>query len=218
MNSFEKKYNSKTKNQDLYKKSLYDKNIDLVICEGPAGTGKTTLASEFSLDFLCNKKIKKIIIIRPTKATEEDLGFLPGDINKKMFPWIVPIFDIFKEYFLYSEIEKLIKEGFIEICPLGFIQGRTFKDTIIIADEMQNSSPSQMFMLLTRIGENSKIIINGDLKQTKTFNGLEDLINKVNNNFPTELEKYNQNISLIKLYNSDIQRHPIIKTIMNIYE
>lgn len=218
LNDFEKKYNSKTENQDLYKNALYNKYLNIVICEGPAGTGKTTLASEYAIELLCNKKIKKIIITRPTKTLEEDLGFLPGDINQKMFPWTIPIFDIFKEYLLYAQIETLVKKGIIEICPLGFIQGRTFKDTIIIADEMQNSSPNQMFMLLTRIGTNSKIIINGDLKQTKSFNGLEDIINKLNKHFPTNENKYKHNISLVHLYENDVLRHPVIKTILNLYK
>ena len=101
---------------------------------------------------------------------------------------------------------------------MGFIQGRTFKNSVIIADEMQNSSESQMFMLLTRLGENSKMIINGDLNQIKNYNGLEDLINKLNLNYPTELDKYENSISLIQLNNDDIQRHKLIKKIIQIYK
>ena len=123
-----------------------------------------------------------------------------------------------KEYFTQTEIDLFLKENIIEICPLGFIQGRTFKNSVIIADEMQNSSESQMFMLLTRIGENSKMIINGDLNQIKNYNGLEDLINKLNLNYPTELDKYENSISLIQLNNDDIQRHKLIKKIIQIYK
>ena len=135
-----------------------------------------------------------------------------------MYPWTLPIFDIFKEYFTQSEIDFYLKDNIIEISPLGFIQGRTFKNSIIIADEMQNSSESQMFMLLTRLGENSKMIINGDLNQIKNKNGLEDLINKLNSNYPLELDKYENSISLIQLNSDDIQRHDLIKKIIKIYK
>lgn len=216
--NFEKKYSARSEGQTRYKKSLYDKDIDLLVCNGPAGTGKTSLACEYSLDMLKKNKIKKIIITRPTKTIEENLGYLPGDINEKMYPWTLPIFDIFKEYFTQSEIDFYLKDNIIEICPLGFIQGRTFKNSIIIADEMQNSSESQMFMLLTRLGENSKMIINGDLNQIKNKNGLEDLINKLNSNYPSELDKYENSISLIQLNNEDIQRHDLIKKIIEMYK
>lgn len=218
MYNFEKKYSARSQGQSIYKRSLYNKDIDILVCNGPAGSGKTSLACEYSLDMLKKNKIKKIIITRPTKTIEENLGYLPGNINEKMYPWTLPIFDIFKEYFTQAEIDLYLKENIIEICPLGFIQGRTFKNSVIIADEMQNSSESQMFMLLTRIGENSKMIINGDLNQIKHYNGLEDLINKLNLKYPTELDKYENSISLIQLNNDDIQRHKLIKKIIEIYK
>lgn len=218
LNNFEKKYTAKSEGQSNYKKSLYDRNIDLLICNGPAGSGKTSLACEYSLEMLKQNQIKKIIITRPTKTIEENLGYLPGDINDKMYPWTRPIFDIFQEYFTQSEIDFYLKDNIIEICPLGFIQGRTFKNSVIIADEMQNSSESQMFMLLTRIGENSKMIINGDLNQIKENNGLSDLIEKLNFKYKSDLDKYTNSISLINLDNNDIQRHKIIKKIIDIYK
>lgn len=217
--NFQKKYVSKSSGQTFYKKMLYDKNLDLIICNGPAGSGKTSLACDFSLDSLKNKEFNKIIITRPTISIEENLGYLPGDINQKMSPWTAPIYDIFKEYFSSSELEFYIKEGIIEVCPLGFIQGRTFKNAVIIADEMQNSSNSQMFMLLTRIGEGSKMIINGDLDQNKEQNnGLLHLIDKVNYRYETEMEKYNNRIGIIQLDKNDIQRHQIITKIIDLYK
>ena len=217
--NFEKRYVSKSSGQTYYKKMLYDKNLDLVICNGPAGSGKTSLACDFSLDSLKNKLFNKIIITRPTISIEENLGFLPGDINQKMSPWTAPIYDIFKEYFSSSELEFYIKEGVIEVCPLGFIQGRTFKHSVIIADEMQNSSNSQMFMLLTRIGEGSKMIINGDLDQNnEKDNGLLNLIEKVSYKYETEMERYENGIGILQLDKNDIQRHKIITKIIDLYK
>lgn len=200
--------------QKNYKRLLYDKYTDLVICNGPAGSGKTTLACNFALDKLVNKDIKKIVITRPTISIEEDLGYLPGNIDDKMLPFTTPIYDIFKESIQKTKLDYYIKEGIIEVCPLGFMQGRTFKNSVIIADEMQNSSPQQMFMLLTRIGENSKMIINGDLHQNKNNdNGLYDLVDKIELN-----ELYLNNIGYIQLEKEDIHRHPIIETILQIYD
>ena len=209
---------SKSEGQRLYKKTLYDSNIDLIVCQGPAGTGKTSLACDYALDLLSQNKINKIIITRPTTSIEENLGYLPGDINQKMIPWTAPIFDIFLTHMKKTELDFFIKEQIIEVCPLGFIQGRTFKNSIIIADEMQNSSPTQMFMLLTRIGENSKMIINGDLKQNQNQNnGLRDLLDKFSNQYEFQHELYEKGISIIQLKEKDIQRHKIISYILDIY-
>lgn len=216
---FDTKFDAKSDGQTLYKKSLFDKKIDLIVCNGPAGSGKTSLACDYAINMLKNNKCKKIILTRPTVAIEENLGFLPGGINDKMYPWTIPIFDIFLEYFTKKDLDLYVKENIIEICPLGFIQGRTFKDAIIIADEMQNSSSGQMFMLLTRIGTNSKMIVNGDLTQTSMRNnGLEDLIDKIYkkwSNNKDELQK--NNLSLIELQHDDIQRHEMVKKVITLY-
>jgi phosphate starvation-inducible protein PhoH len=160
------KYKPKTTNQKMYEQTLKNKYIDLVFCIGPAGTGKTLFACKHALEQLNEGECNKIIITRPTITIEENLGFLPGNINQKMNPFIVNIFDICKEISLKRDVDSMLKSNMIEIVPLGFMQGRTFKNAIIIADEMQNSSPNQMFMLLTRLGENSKMIITGDPMQT----------------------------------------------------
>ena len=200
--------------QKNYKRLLYDKYTDLIICNGPAGSGKTTIACNFALDKLLNNDVRKIIITRPTISIEEDLGYLPGNIDDKMLPYTIPIYDIFKESIPKTKLDYYIKQGNIEVCPLGFMQGRTFKNSVIIADEMQNSSPQQMLMLLTRIGENSKMIINGDLHQTNHYdNGLYDLIDKL------KIHEFNiNNIGYIQLEKKDIHRHPIIETILEIYD
>ena len=216
-------FNAKTKGQKVYKKALYDPNNHLIVCNGPAGSGKTCIACDYSIHNLKLKNYKKIIITRPTVTIQEDLGYLPGTINEKMHPWTLPIFDIFHEYYSKSEIEVLIKDGIIEISPLGFMQGRTFKDSIIIADEMQNSSIGQMFMLLTRIGHGSKMIINGDLNQNKwnensLNNGLKDLIEKINNKKIPSDNDDDSGIELIELDYEDIVRHPLVSKIISIYQ
>jgi phosphate starvation-inducible PhoH-like protein len=123
------KYNPKTPNQKEYKKSLYDKNIDLLFCTGSAGTGKTLFACNYAIDILKKKEINKIIITRPTVSIEENIGFLPGDIKAKMHPFTIPIFDIFTEYYTKKELDIMIHENIIEIAPLCYMQGRTFKNS-----------------------------------------------------------------------------------------
>jgi phosphate starvation-inducible PhoH-like protein len=152
-------------------------------------------------------------LTRPIVTIEEDIGFLPGSIIKKMDPWTKPIFDIFLEHYSKSDIDYMLATCKIEICPLVFMRGRTFKNSFIIADEMQNSSPTQMKMLTTRIGDNSRMVITGDLKQTDILkeNGLFDLI--------TRLEKHNDTkiIKLIKFEDEDIERSEIVKEMIQIY-
>jgi len=136
-----------------------------------------------------------------------------------MHPWTIPIFDIFKEFYTQKDIDKLINENIIEIVPVRFMQGRTFKNSIIIADEMQNSSPNQMFMLLTRIGIKSKMMITGDLMQTTNKdNGLYDLINKLNLNYLSKDEMEDDGIRIINFESIDIQRSRIVSKITGIYK
>lgn len=213
------KYLPKTLNQIEYKNILENPDMDLIFCIGPAGTGKTLFACQYAVKSLKESTFKKIIITRPTVSIEEDLGFLPGTIKEKMQPYTTPIFDIFQEYFSKREIESMIDNNIIEIAPLGYLQGRTFKDSIIIADEMQNSTPNQMFMLLTRIGDNSKIIITGDPLQTiNKNNGLIDIIVKLNKHYDNNITDMEEDkIRIIKLDEIDIQRHHIVKKINHLY-
>lgn len=219
-------YKPKSYNQKQYCDYLNDCKIKLLFAIGPAGTGKTMLACNTAIKDLQTGNINKIILTRPVVPVEEDIGFLPGNINKKMDPWTRPIFDIFLEFYSQKDIDAMIHANVIEIAPLGYMRGRTFKNAFIIADEMQNSSPNQMLMLTTRIGEGSKMVITGDLKQSdKGLNsGLYDFIRKFNLyeqieiiNNRTNLYS-NSGIKIVEMNNSDIERSPIIEKILDIYD
>ena len=208
-------YNPKTYNQEEYVKYLNNEETKIIISTGPAGCGKTLFACQKAITQLKSEEISKIIITRPVVSVDEEIGFLPGNIIKKMDPWTKPIFDIFLEHYSKTELDLMLMNGKIEICPLAFMRGRTFKYSFIIADEMQNSSPNQMKMLTTRLGDNSRMVITGDLQQTDIAkeNGLHDFVNK--------LEKFNETssiIKLIKLESQDIERSDVVKKILEIYD
>lgn len=206
-------YNPKSVNQQNLVKYLDDNISKIVISLGPAGTGKTLFSCQKAITELKSEKINKIIITRPAVTVEEEIGFLPGNIVKKMDPWTKPIFDIFLEYYTKTELDLMLSSGKIEICPLAFMRGRTFKNSFILADEMQNSSPVQMKMLVTRIGTNSRLVITGDLNQTDILkeNGLYDFVSKV--------ERYNNTnlINIVKFDNNDVERSEIVKKVIEIY-
>ena len=130
-----------------------------------AGTGKTLFATEFGMKNFLMNNVEKIIFTRPSVSVDEDLGYLPGTLEEKMAPWVRPIYDIIYRFINPKEVTQLVEDKVIEISPLGYMRGRTFKNAWIIADEMQNSTVAQMKMLLTRLGENSRLIITGDLEQ-----------------------------------------------------
>jgi len=213
-------YTPKTANQKAYVNALTNKNDSITVVVGPAGTGKTLLACNAAINYFKEGKIDKIIITRPVVPVEEDIGFLPGTLAKKMDPWTRPIFDIFEEYYSKAQVANMVLNGQIEISPLGFMRGRTFKHAFIIADEMQNSSPNQMYMLLTRIGINSRMVVTGDLEQSDKLehNGLKDFIQKYRtmDNILTN-NTLTKNIALINLDKSDIQRSELVNQIISLY-
>ena len=184
----------------------------IVFGVGPAGTGKTLLAVQHAVKSLGMGKVDKIIITRPIVTADEQLGFLPGNINKKMDPWTRPIFDVFKETWTNNRIQSMMAEGIIEISPLAYMRGRTFKNAIIIADEMQNATPSQLKMLLTRLGDDSKMVLTGDLQQSdrRGQNGLEEFMSLIQN---TEY----QFIDICEFSAEDIERHPAVIEVLNVY-
>ena len=153
-------------NQHKYWQMLKDDKRSIVIAHGPAGCGKTLLATQNGIDLMKLQKIEKIVITRPVVGADEDIGFLPGTLQRKMEPWTRPLIDIFHKNYTVNRVAKMIREEQIEIAPLAFMRGRTFENSYIIADEMQNTTVNQFKMLLTRIGEGSKLVVTGDLDQT----------------------------------------------------
>ena len=204
----------RTRNQERLVLALQDASQHIVVTAGPAGTGKTYLCVLAAVQAFRNGECKKIVLTRPAVEVEEEKhGFLPGDLNQKMMPWCIPLLDVLKEYYRPQDVATMIEDGVIEIAPLAFMRGRSLKDAWIIADEAQNMTPKQMVMLLTRIGENSKILVAGDVEQTdrvKGNNGLADLCERLK-------EGGVKGIAVCDLDNRDIQRHRIIDSVLMLY-
>jgi len=217
---FEQKFTiPKNPHQLEYVAALKNKQKKIVVCTGPAGTGKTLFATEYGVRQFLTGHVDKLIFTRPSVSVDEDLGYLPGTLEDKMAPWIRPIYDILYTFLSPTEVTTLIEEKLIEIAPLGYMRGRTFKNAWIVADEMQNSTISQMKMLLTRLGENSKIVVTGDLEQfdlnskvhnTDGCNGLDDFLSKLRG-------KRSDSISSFEFDREDIQREEVVKEVLEIY-
>jgi phosphate starvation-inducible PhoH-like protein len=203
----------KSLSQETYLLKLNDPNKMIVFAIGPAGTGKTMLAVQWAIDQLKYGSADKIIVTRPAVSVDEEHGFLPGDLNEKMAPWTKPIFDVIAENFNAREIENFIKEGVIETSPLAYMRGRTFKNAVVVADEMQNATPSQMKMLLTRLGQGSQMVVTGDLQQADrpSNNGLLEFLGLYNN---FQGHRY---VDLVKFDVQDVERHEAVKEILSIY-
>ena len=178
----------------------------IVIGTGPAGSGKTMLACQIATEHISKHPRARVVLTRPIVAVDEDMGYLPGDMDQKMEPWTRPMYDIFEQSMTHNQMDRCIS-----IEPLVYIRGRTFHHTLIIADEMQNSTPNQMKLLLTRIGEGTKIIVTGDLEQSdlEGDNGLENLVYKMQ---CTELDY----IQHVEMGDDDIVRHPAVKEVLGI--
>ena len=202
----------RNQSQEKYVLELLDESKNIVFGIGPAGTGKTLLACQVAVQAFMKGEVEKIVVTRPAVSADEDLGFLPGTLEEKMAPWTRPIFDVFREYFYSNEIESMIAEGVIEISPLAYMRGRTFKNSYIIADEMQNATPNQMKMLLTRIGTGSNMIVTGDLAQADRLkdNGLIDFVKHLDNSNA-------KRISTVYFKSTDIERHDAVKEVLEIY-
>ena len=199
-------------NQKIYLSKLHDETNSIVFAIGPAGTGKTLLAVQNGIKLFQEGIVDKIVVTRPAVSVDEDLGFLPGDLNEKMAPWTRPIFDVIGEYYKQVDIAEMLKEGVIEISPLAYMRGRTFKNAYIIADEMQNATINQMKMLLTRLGEGSKMVVTGDLAQADRVNdnGLINFCNLLTNKQP-------KHIDIVQFDAKDIERHQAVREVLEIY-
>ena len=199
--------------QKQYLKLLNDHSKYMVFATGPAGTGKTLLAVLSAIKAFKYGDYKKIVVTRPAVSVDEQHGFLPGTLIEKMAPWTRPIFDVFEDYYSPKHIELMLNENIIEIAPLAFMRGRTFKNAWIIADEMQNATSNQMKMLLTRLGEGSRMTLTGDTAQfDKGYeeNGLKTFLEK--------LEEYHTNyIGWVQFTKDDIERHPAVEEVLTVY-
>ena len=213
-NIFENKFTvPKNRHQEQYVNMLKQKSKKIIVVSGPAGTGKTLFATEYGVRNFLLGNVERLVFTRPSVSVDEDLGYLPGTLEEKMAPWVRPIYDVLYQFVTPSEVKQYTEDKIIEIAPLGFMRGRTFKNTWIVADEMQNSTISQMKMLLTRLGENSRLIITGDLEQfdkPDEINGLEDFLNKFRG-------KRSSSISSFQFERDDIQREDVVKEVLDIY-
>jgi phosphate starvation-inducible PhoH-like protein len=192
---------------------MLSSTVPIVVGTGPAGTGKTLLACHMGSKALITGKVERLIMTRPAVSVDEQHGFLPGNLNKKMEPWTRPMFDALRRYLPQKKIDEYLYDQRIEVAPLAYMRGRTFDRAWIIGDEMQNSTPSQMKMLLTRIGEGSKMVLAGDMDQhDRGFeeNGLWDLV--------TRICPESMNISHVEFSEDDVVRAEVIKEILRMYE
>jgi phosphate starvation-inducible PhoH-like protein len=202
---------ARSKKQSEYIKALKEK--DIVMALGPAGTGKSYLAVSVGITLLMEKKVDKVILSRPAVEAGEKLGFLPGDMKEKVDPYLRPLYDALYDLFGFEKIQKKIETGEIEIAPLAFMRGRTLKNSFAILDEAQNATATQIKMFLTRIGENSKLVVNGDPSQI-------DLINKSQSGLISSkkiLSKINE-IKIIEFDHKDVVRHPLVSKIIKAYK
>ena len=202
---------ARSEKQSDYIKAL--KENDIVMSLGPAGTGKSFLAVSVAVTLLIEKKIDRVILSRPAVEAGEKLGFLPGDMKEKVDPYLRPLYDALYELFGADKIDKKIESGEIEIAPLAFMRGRTLKNCFAILDEAQNATETQIKMFLTRIGENSKLVVNGDPSQI-------DLISKSHSGLikSKEILKHLKEIKIIEFDHTDVVRHPLVSKIIRAYQ
>lgn len=228
------------RSQKVLLKKLRQEHHDITLAIGPAGTGKTYLATRVAVEKLQDGDYQKIVITRPNVSSGDDLGYLPGTLTEKMAPWTRPIVDVLNECFPVNIVNQMIQQEVVEIAPIAFMRGRTFKNAIVIVDEAQNCTPEQMKMIMTRIGEGSRMIITGDTEQYDrrelgTISGLADFVEKLeartakaitlptfitgdndDEDGPAEEHRWTR-IGLVKFTRSDVVRHPVIEEVLELY-
>lgn len=205
----------KSLKQEEYINLLTDPNRTIVFATGPAGTGKTMLAVMAAVRAYKAGEVNRIVITRPAVGVDDEKhGFLPGDLNAKMEPWTRPIMDVIMEYYSPKDVARMLDEQAIEISPLAYMRGRTFKQSWIIADEMQNATPNQMKMLLTRLGDGSRMVVTGDTRQADRNEADNGLLN-----FQRLVDNYKrcQYVAGVEFSGKDIHRHPAVVEVLKIY-
>ena len=202
---------ARSEKQSDYIRALKEK--DIVMSLGPAGTGKSFLAVSVAVTLLMEKKIERVILSRPAVEAGEKLGFLPGDMKEKVDPYLRPLYDALYELFGADKIDKKIETGEIEIAPLAFMRGRTLKNCFAILDEAQNATETQIKMFLTRIGENSKLVVNGDPSQIDLINKSQSGLIKSKN-----ILKHIKEIEIVEFDHKDVFRHPLVSKIIRAYQ
>jgi phosphate starvation-inducible PhoH-like protein len=222
----------KNASQGLFVALLQNASKKIVFASGPAGTGKTLLAVEQGIYGFITGLYERLVITRPTVTVDEDLGYLPGTLEEKMAPYLRPIFDILSPFFLAKEVQQLVEEKIIEIAPLGMMRGRTFKHCYVVADEMQNSTVAQMKMLLTRLGEGSRMVVLGDLEQQdnrgynkavfggggggggggeQNNNGLQDILQRIAVSLPPSMGQ-------VRFGKGDVEREMVVQDVLDLYD
>lgn len=199
--------------QKRYLDLLEARDPAIVFATGPAGVSKTYLAASVGIRKLVANEIKRLVITRPAVSVDEEHGFLPGTLEDKMSPWMRPIYDVFHDHVAPSRIRTMIDSGVLEICPLAYMRGRTFDNAFVIADEMQNATPSQMKMLLTRLGANGKMVVTGDPGQFDRGydeNGLADFTSRLAKNPKLSVQ-------IVEFDEEHVERHPAVIDILRIY-
>lgn len=206
-----KRVQPRTKGQEEYVEAI--RKNDLVFCIGPAGCGKTYLAVAMAVNALRKELVRKIVLVRPAVEAGERLGFLPGDMLAKVNPFLRPLLDAMQEMLDFEQVKRYMEADIVEILPLAFMRGRTLNNTFIILDEAQNTTPTQMKMFLTRMGESSKIVVTGDPTQTDlpphTQSGLDDAINRLSSI---------DSVTTVELTGRDIVRHKLVREIVKAYD
>jgi phosphate starvation-inducible PhoH-like protein len=204
----------RSRNQERLVLALEDRDQHVVVTAGPAGTGKTYLAMLAAVKNLRQGVVDRIVMTRPAVGVEDERhGFLPGNLTAKMEPWTRPLLDVMREFYRPQDIAGMLEDQIVEIAPLAFMRGRTFKNAWIVADEMQNATPAQVKMLITRIGSGSRIVITGDIEQAdrpQATNGLWDLCDRLR-------RRSIQGIAVCEMTQRDIQRHSIIGPVLDLY-
>lgn len=205
---------ARNSNQSLLLSKLRDPDLPIVVACGPAGSAKTYLSAIVGLRTLLDGKVKKLVITRPAACIGgEDIGFLPGGLNDKLTPLLMPVLESFYQFLSPSQVQTMIDDKLIELCPISMIRGRTFSDSWIVLDEASCASVAAFKCIVTRIGPGSKLVITGDEDQSdlKGENGLSDFMRRLGQGIPGQIE-------LVKFTIDDVVRHPIIKTVLSLYE